>query len=101
MAPQTRMTLPTALVLARLAAAAPGELYGRQIITMTGLHGGTIYPLLARLESRGLVESRRETINPAKEGRPPRLFYRLTDAGKTEAQAHAARYSATFTPGER
>jgi PadR family transcriptional regulator PadR len=100
MPPQMHMTMTTALVLARLAAAAPGELYGRQIMSMTGLRSGTIYPILARLEGHGLVESRREMINPELEGRPARRFYRLTDTGKAEAQACAVRFSRIFTPGE-
>lgn len=47
---------------------------------------GSIYPLLARLERRQLLESYRA---PASAG-PPRRYYRLTAAGRAELDdAHA------------
>lgn len=95
-----RMTLTTLLILGRLTAAPGGELYGLQIIQSTGLSSGTVYPLLSRLEEHGLVESRREHIDPKQEGRPQRRFYRLTPAGADQAQAQAARIRTLFTPGE-
>ncbi len=44
---------------------------------------GSIYPLLARLERRGLLTSYR---TPAAGG-PPRRYYRITDEGRTELAA--------------
>jgi PadR family transcriptional regulator, regulatory protein PadR len=41
---------------------------------------GSIYPLLGRLEQRGLLDSYRA---PAASG-PPRRYYRVTDAGRDE-----------------
>lgn len=43
---------------------------------------GSIYPLLSRLERRGLLESYRM---PA-EGAPPRRYYRMTSAGEAELE---------------
>jgi PadR family transcriptional regulator PadR len=91
------MTLTTLLILGRLTTAPGGELYGLQIVNMTGLRSGTVYPILARLEERGLVESRREMIDPKTEGRPRRRFYQLTPAGTELARAYADRIGSTFT----
>lgn len=44
---------------------------------------GSIYPLLSRLERRGLLESYR---TPAAGG-PPRRYYRITSAGRRELEA--------------
>jgi len=83
-----RMTHATALVLQALD---QGHGYGFDVMDVTGLPGGTVYPALRRLEAAGLVESRWEEAEVARsEGRPSRKYYRLTDAG-TEALAEAAR----------
>ena len=68
--------------LAVLAAMADGDSYGFDIMDATGLPSGTVYPILARLESRGLAESDWEDprLHHA-EGRPARKYYRLTAAG--------------------
>ena len=41
--------------------------------------GGTLYPLLGRLERDRLVES---TWEPGEPGRPGRKYYRLTETGR-------------------
>jgi PadR family transcriptional regulator PadR len=48
---------------------------GRQI----DLKAGSLYPILMRLNDRGLLESSWESRTPA--GRPPRHLYRLTATG--------------------
>jgi hypothetical protein len=75
------MTQPTQLVLQALLDDPAEEKYGIQIIKKSGLRSGTVHPILARLEEYGWVKSRPERINPAKAGRPPRRYYRLTKAG--------------------
>jgi DNA-binding PadR family transcriptional regulator len=56
---------------------------------------GTLYRALARLETMGLLRSRREDpLIPAREGRPGRRFYTLTALGeaaleKARAEARA------------
>ena len=76
------MTLQTKMVL-RLALEDPGrEWYGLQMIEATGLPAGTIYPIIARLERHGWLESRWE--DPAEheaEGRPRRRYYQFTSDG--------------------
>ena len=83
-----RMTQSTAIVLQALSS---GYVYGFDIMDISGLPGGTVYPALRRLEAAGLVESEWEEGGVAQEeGRPARKYYRLTDAGE-EALAEAAR----------
>jgi len=71
------------LELAVLLAIAPGRRYGLEILkglelTNLVLAEGTIYPLLARLEREGLIES--EWVEG--EGPRPRKYYRLTPPGR-------------------
>ncbi|MDL5154435.1 PadR family transcriptional regulator [Actinomycetospora termitidis] len=58
------------------------EYYGLELARGADLPSGTLYPLLARLEGRGLVESRNEDPEIyLGTGRPPRRYYRLTRDG--------------------
>jgi PadR family transcriptional regulator PadR len=87
-----RLTLPTATVLSALAS---GYIYGFEILDVTGLRAGTVYPVLRRLETEGLVESSWEKAAAARaEGRPPRRNYRLTRAGQRLATEARERYPA-------
>ncbi len=57
----------------------PGEWrYGYDLSRDTGLKSGTLYPILMRLASPGLLETRWEM---SEEGKPPRHMYRLTEKG--------------------
>jgi PadR family transcriptional regulator PadR len=70
-----RMTYATARVLQALD---QGLRYGFDIAAATGLRGGTVYPILRRLEEEGLVSSTWEPVEIGrKEGRPTRKYYRL------------------------
>jgi len=61
---------------------ANGYEYGFDIIDITGLPSGTVYPALRRLEDLGYVDSKWEKHEIAqRELRPPRKYYRLTEAG--------------------
>lgn len=60
------------------------ECYGLEIVHRTKLAGGTVYPILARLERHGCVLSRWDCEDEDTEG-PRRRFYRLTPAGLTLA----------------
>ena len=57
--------------------------YGYDLSRETGLASGTLYPILARLADRGLLETRWENDPP--EGRPRRHLYRLTAQGAARA----------------
>jgi PadR family transcriptional regulator len=73
------LTFPTALVLEALHRR---HHHGFEIMDVTGLPSGTVYPLLRRLDREGLVSSRWEkTAVARREQRPPRRYYQLTPAG--------------------
>lgn len=82
--------------LAVLRAVADGVAYGFDIIDETGLASGTVYPALASLERRELVESRWEDEEEARaHGRPRRRYYEVTPAG-AEALDEAVRRLASL-----
>lgn len=81
-----KMTIQTQLVLRALLEHPPRELYGLEICDAAGLASGTIHPILARLERLGWLESRWEDIDPAKEGRPRRRYYRFGPDGAEPAR---------------
>ena len=73
--------------------------HGYDLMTEVGLSSGSLYPILARLAGRGLLESSWDI--PA-EGRPPRHLYRLTAEGELAAARVAADAARTVrTPARR
>lgn len=85
-----RMTHATARVLQALEA---GCRYGFEIIESTRVRSGTVYPLLRRLEESGLVRSRWEDIDVAREeSRPARKYYELTDRAAPALAAATERF---------
>lgn len=94
-----RVTAQTQAVLAALLEDPTTPLYGLEISNAVGSPSGTIYPILARLETAGWVESQWEDIDPAIEGRRRRRYYRLTPEGERasrDALAAVARRLAPF-----
>lgn len=66
-----------------LHAVARGHAYGFELMEVVALPSGTVYPLLRRLEARGLVRSRWEdATESAAAGRPRRRYYEVTVAGR-------------------
>lgn len=60
-----------------------GHGYGFDVMRVTELPSGTIYPILRRLEASGLVRSRWEGDETAQsEGRPRRRYYAQTAEGR-------------------
>jgi len=97
-----RMTLYTLRVLSAFLEAALGPLYGLEISKASGLPGATVYPILIRLEGAGWLVSEWENINPTKEGRRPRRYYRLTAEGAVVARRELeAAQSSLFSPSLR
>src|SRR6476646_10267725 len=68
-------------VLAELATEPSRDRYGFDLARATGLASGTLYPILMRLEARGLLEARWDLS-----GGRPRHVYRLTAEGLRVAQ---------------
>ena len=70
-----------------------GYKYGFDIMDVTGLPSGTVYPALRRLEKAGVVESSWEDEAAAhKDQRPARKYYKLTGAGKAALSEAIGRY---------
>jgi PadR family transcriptional regulator PadR len=70
-----------------------GYQFGFDIMEVTGLPSGTVYPALRRLERDGLVSSSWEAEEAAvKEQRPARRYYTLTKQGKEAESAATKRY---------
>jgi PadR family transcriptional regulator PadR len=85
-----RMTYATAMVLQALDS---GYRYGFDIADATGLRGGTVYPILRRLEDAGLVRSRWEEVQISREaGRPPRKYYAVESVAEESLEVARARY---------
>ena len=78
-----------------LQAVAQGHRFGFDIMEVTGLPSGTIYPALRRLEALELVSSDWEKDAKArKEGRPRRRYYEITRAGTLQLAEAESRYRA-------
>jgi PadR family transcriptional regulator len=83
------------LELAILAALSSGRLYGLEILRRLEessnliVSEGTIYPLLSRLKSEGVLDS--EWVES--EAGHPRKYYRLTPAGRRRAAGMARMWS--------
>jgi PadR family transcriptional regulator, regulatory protein PadR len=60
--------------------------YGLEISKEAQVRPSSLYPLLARLEAAGWLESEWETVDPHTERRPARRWYRLTRLGTAEAR---------------
>ena len=80
-----RLTRPTLKVLKTFLDEPVQERSGAEIIKETKLFSGTLYPILLRLEREEWLSSRWEEIDPAKEGRPRRRYYKLTALGQRSA----------------
>ena len=86
------MTLQTQLVLRALLQDPREQHYGLQLCEQTGLPSGTVYPIVARLEQLGWLESRWEDPDAhIAEGRPRRRYYRLTREGAERSRVAIAK----------
>jgi DNA-binding PadR family transcriptional regulator len=80
------LTFATATILN---AVSNGYSYGFDIVDITGMPGGTVYPALRRLEEAGCLTSKWEKERVAHaDARPRRKYYEPTRAGR-EALAEA------------
>lgn len=80
MSPLMSLSYSAAVVLQ---AVANNYRYGFDIMDITGLPSGTVYPALRRMEQAGLVVSQWESEAAAQlEGRPARKYYEVTAEGR-------------------
>ena len=72
-----------------------GYQFGHEIMEMTGLPSGTVYPMLRRLETNGFLRSRWESRSAAnREARPQRRYYEPTNASREILPELRARFTA-------
>ena len=70
-----------------------GYRYGFDVMDVTGLPSGTVYPALRRLEQAGLIASTWEPEATAqREQRPARKYYSITEAGDSALGGALKRY---------
>lgn len=76
-----------------LLAIGTGYRYGFDVMDITGLPSGTVYPALRRLEQSGLIASKWEADGIAqRELRPPRRYYSIARAGEAALGGALKRY---------
>jgi PadR family transcriptional regulator, regulatory protein PadR len=72
--------------------------YGFELMKLTGLKSGSLYPMLAKLEKAGWLTRGKEDIDPRAAGRPARTHYTITGAAASEASIQLAALSERFRP---
>lgn len=75
----TELSYNAALVLQALST---GHRYGFEVMRVSELPSGTVYPMLRRLDDAGLVTSAWEEADPSEKGRPRRRYYEVTPEGE-------------------
>lgn len=76
-----------------LNAVSNGYAFGFDIVDITGMPGGTVYPALRRLEEAGYVTSEWEKAHVAHADlRPRRRYYKVTRAGRQALAEAVKRY---------
>jgi PadR family transcriptional regulator, regulatory protein PadR len=95
-----KLTGPLERVLRVLIADPSAQHYGYDLMKAAKLPSGTLYPMLARLQQDGIVESEWEAQREDAGGRPPRRYYRLTAEGLRVARIELAQ-AASRSPARR
>jgi PadR family transcriptional regulator, regulatory protein PadR len=93
-----KLTGPLERVLRVLTADPSAPQYGYDLMKAAKLPSGTLYPMLARLQHDGLVESQWEAQREDAGGRPPRRYYRLTAEGLRVARLELAQATSSAPP---
>jgi PadR family transcriptional regulator, regulatory protein PadR len=77
----------------------PGQpRYGFELMKLTGIASGSLYPMLARLEGAGWLTRGKEDIDPRVAGRPARANYIITGAAVSAARIQLAALSERYRP---
>jgi PadR family transcriptional regulator, regulatory protein PadR len=69
---------------------------GSQIVHVTNLRSGILYPILIRLEQSGWLSGKWETGDPHVLGRPLRHYYRVTTLGLSKTKALVKEMTSLF-----
>jgi PadR family transcriptional regulator, regulatory protein PadR len=71
--------------------------YGLEIVERSGIPSGSLYPILVRLEGRGILEGQWEDIDEAQAGRRRRRYHRITGGGLEYARTALAEWRSEKT----
>lgn len=94
---QPRLSHQGLLVLKVFLEHSAKELCGKEVMDVTSLPSGTIYPILLRFETYGLLNSKWELGNASKIGRPRKRLYHLTGKGMVIAREALFNLSQPFS----
>jgi PadR family transcriptional regulator, regulatory protein PadR len=72
--------------------------YGFELMKITGMASGSLYPMLARLEAAGWLSRGKEDIDPRAAGRPARTHYTITGAAASAATIRLEALSKRYQP---
>jgi PadR family transcriptional regulator, regulatory protein PadR len=72
--------------------------YGFELMKLTRIASGSLYPMLARLEGAGWLARGKESIDPHVAGRPVRANYIITGAAVSAARIQLAALSERYRP---
>jgi PadR family transcriptional regulator PadR len=79
-------SIQTRQIFQALLDAPDDETYGFELVKVTGLPSGSVYPILRRLEDEKIITAREEAIDPNARRPRYRIFYRLTADGQRVAR---------------
>ncbi|WP_433622747.1 PadR family transcriptional regulator [Nocardia sp. CA-120079] len=91
---EIRITTTVATVLREFLECPNEPHYGFEMMRTCEISSGSLYPILARLEKVGWIESKLEDIDPKVEGRRARRYYTMTAEGEFAATQALNRLSA-------
>lgn len=72
--------------------------YGFELMKLTGMASGSLYPMLAKLQGAGWLAKGKEDIDPRIAGRPARANYMITGAAVSAARVQLAALSDAYRP---
>ena len=84
-----KMSMASLKVLYCFAANPRKQRSGYELSAQLKLASGTLYPILARFDAEGILESRWEVVDASEAGRPRRRYYKLTPYGGAFAAERA------------
>lgn len=82
----THSLVLVALAIFQMDTEGDGRIWGYALSKRSGVRSGVLYPQLDRMTAEGWLESDWEVQDEARK-RPPRRYYQLTEAGRTELGA--------------
>ncbi|MEV5107988.1 PadR family transcriptional regulator [Streptomyces massasporeus] len=73
-------------------------LFATELMKAANVGSGSLYPALTRMEAEGWIVQEIEDIDPKKEGRPARHYFRMTGKGALEAHQALVELSDSVRP---